>query len=106
MLADSVLHKRSLVSLVSEYLDVFATSDSDVGTTSLTFHERDTGDTRPLRQPVRRLPYGEIQRTVEAEIEKLTEARSLARQRRYWLRQCLRFERKMVSGECALTIES
>ena len=74
MLADSVQHKRPLVSLVAEYLDVFAESDSDVGTTGLTFHEIDTGDTRPLHQPVRRLPYGEMRRAVESEIEKLTDA--------------------------------
>ena len=74
MLADSVQHKRPLVSLVSEYLDVFAVSDSDVGTTGLTFHEIDTGDTRPLRQPVRLLPYGEMRRAVQSEIEKLTDA--------------------------------
>ena len=73
MLADSVPHKRPLVSFVSEYSDVFAESNFDVGTTSLTFHEIDTGDTLPHRQPVRRLPVGEIQRAVEAEIEKLTE---------------------------------
>ena len=57
-----------------KYLDVFAESDSDVGTTSLAFHEIDAADTRPLRQPVRRLPYGEVREAVVKEIEKLTNA--------------------------------
>ena len=52
-LPDSTPHKRPLISLVCKYIDVFAKSDSDVGTTNLTFHEIDTADTRPLRQPVR-----------------------------------------------------
>ena len=73
-LADSTPHKRSLVSLVFNYLDVFAECDSDVGTTSLAFHKIDTADTRPLKQPVRRLPYGEVRVAVVKEIEKLTNA--------------------------------
>ena len=60
--------------MVAKYLDVFAESDSDVGTTNLTFHEIDTGDVRLLRQPVRRLPYGEMRTAVESEIEKLVGA--------------------------------
>ena len=39
MLADSVPHKRPIVSLVSVHLDVFAESNSDVGTTGFTFHK-------------------------------------------------------------------
>ena len=53
---------------------MFAESDSDVGTTSLAFHEIDTADTRSLRQPARRLPYGEVRKAVVNEIEKLTNA--------------------------------
>ena len=45
-----------------------------MGTTSLAFHEIDTPDTRLLRQPVRRLPYGEVREAVAKEIDKLTNA--------------------------------
>ena len=45
-----------------------------MGTTILTFHEIDTADTHPLRQPVRLLPYGEVREAVVKEIEKLTNA--------------------------------
>ena len=71
-LHDSSPHKRSLGWLVSKNLDIFAESDADVGTTSLAFHEIDTPDTRPFRQPVRRLPYGEVRKAVANEIVKLT----------------------------------
>ena len=50
---------------MAKYLDIFAEYDSDVGTTNLTFHEIDTGDMRPLRQPVRRVPYGEMRAAIE-----------------------------------------
>ena len=73
-LPDLTPHKRPLVSLVCKYLDIFAESDADVGTTSLAFNESDTPDTRPLRQPVRRLQYGEVREAVAKEIEKLTNA--------------------------------
>ena len=73
-LPDSTPHKLLLVSLVCKYLDIFAESDADVGTTSLVFHEIDTPDTRPLRQFVRRLPYGEVREALAKEIEKLTNA--------------------------------
>ena len=49
-------------------------SDNDVGTTSLVCHEIDTGTTRPLRQPARRLPYGEQRGAVESESSKLVDA--------------------------------
>ena len=69
-LLDTASHKQQLLSLVAKYLDIFAECDSDVGTTNLTFHEIETGDVRPLCQPVRRLPYGEMRDAVEFEVDK------------------------------------
>ena len=63
------IHKRSLILFVCKYIDLLAECDSDVGTTSLAFHEIDTADTRPLRQP-----HGELRQAVVNEIEKLTNA--------------------------------
>ena len=73
-LPDSAAHKSQLLALASKYLDIFAESDSDVGITDLAFHEIDTGDVRPLRQPVRRIPYGEMRAAVEHEVDKLVNA--------------------------------
>ena len=56
-LDDSVPHKQQLVSLISNYLDIFAENDFDVDSTNLTVHEIDTSEVYPLRQHVRRLPY-------------------------------------------------
>ena len=73
-LSDIAPHKQQLLSLVARYLDIFAECDADVGTTNLTFYEINTGDVRPLRQPIRRLPHGEIRAAVESEIDKLVSA--------------------------------
>ena len=39
ILDDSVPHKQQLVSLILNYIDIFAENDSEVGSTNLTFHE-------------------------------------------------------------------
>ena len=74
LLLDSTPHKRPLVSLFCNYIDIVDESDADVGTTNLAFYEIDTHDTRPLRQPVRCLSYGEVREAVAKEIEKLNNA--------------------------------
>ena len=71
---DTAPHKQQLFLQVVKYLDIFAECDSDVGTTNLTFHEIETVDVRPLRQPVRHLPYGEMRAAVEFEVDKLVAA--------------------------------
>ena len=63
--------KSKLHKLIVEHLDIFAECDSDVGTTVIVFHEIDTGDSRPLRQPARRTPYGDQRTAIENEITKL-----------------------------------
>ena len=74
VLHNTAPYKQQLLALVAAYLDVFAECKSDVGTTNVAFHEIDTGDVRPLRKPVRRLPYGEMRVVVEFEIDKLVAA--------------------------------
>ena len=59
---------------MAKYLDIFAECDSDVGTTNLTFYEIDTNHVRPLCQPVRRVPYGEMLTAVEFKVDKLVSA--------------------------------
>ena len=73
-LPDATSHKQPLICHVTMFIDTFAENHDDVGTTSLTFNKIDTADIRPLRQPVRRLPYGEIRAGVESEVDKLVSA--------------------------------
>ena len=51
--------KGRLKELLLEFNDVFSTSDQDLGRTSVCEHRIDTGESRPVRQPLRRqpLPY-------------------------------------------------
>ena len=44
--------------MIDEFIDVFSECDSDVRFMNVVFHEIDTGASRPLRQPARRIPYG------------------------------------------------
>ncbi|KAK6172537.1 hypothetical protein SNE40_016172 [Patella caerulea] len=47
-----------LESLVTEFHDIFAVNDSDVGCFSGITHHIDTGNAKPIRQPPRRTPLG------------------------------------------------
>ena len=49
--------KERLKSLLNEFKDILSIDDDDLGQTKLVYHEIDTGDARPIRQPARRLPF-------------------------------------------------
>ena len=51
--------KRKLRDLLSQFGDVISTGDRDLGKTSMVFHTIDTGDSVPVRQAARRLPYSQ-----------------------------------------------
>ena len=48
--------KQELKSLLFEFSDVFASGEFDLGTFSALEHEIDTGDSRPIKQRMRRTP--------------------------------------------------
>ena len=48
--------KNRFFSLISEYQDIFARDNSDLGMTDLIEHEIDTGSTKPIKQAPRRVP--------------------------------------------------
>ena len=43
--------------LMKEYADVFALDSSELGSTNLVAHSINTGDTPPIKQPIRRIPF-------------------------------------------------
>ena len=47
-----------LARFVTEYVDVFAKDDMDLGCCTILEHEIDTGDAKPIRQPMQRTPLG------------------------------------------------
>ncbi len=62
--------KTELAALLCKYSDVFSKDKEDIGRTSLIKHEIDTGETRPIKQAPRRLPF--TKRNIEREeIEKM-----------------------------------
>jgi hypothetical protein len=55
-----------LEELLNEYEDIFAGADEDYGRTQKVYHVIDTGDTRPIRQPLKRVP-----RAKQAEVKEM-----------------------------------
>jgi hypothetical protein len=47
---------QELEELLTEYEDIFAVDSDDHGQTNKMYHQTDTGDAQPIRQPPRRLP--------------------------------------------------
>ena len=56
--------------LVREYSDIFALDSMQLGTTDLVTYSIDTGDRRPILQPLRRIPFA-LQHTVEEMDQKM-----------------------------------
>ena len=52
------------------YSDIFALDSTELGTTDLVIHLIDTGDSHPIRQPLKRIPFA-LQRTVEEMVQKM-----------------------------------
>ena len=62
--------KERLAKLLQSYQDVFARSSSDLGRCERIQHKINTGNAIPVRQPERRLPFGETL-AEQAEIKKM-----------------------------------
>ena len=56
--------------LFGEYSDIFALDSTELGTTGLITHSTDTGDSHPIHQPLRRIPFA-LQRTMEEMVQKM-----------------------------------
>ena len=63
-------YKHSLVAVIDRGLDAFAATDDDVGSTTLTAHKIDTGNSVPFREKLRPLPWSRRE-FVDREIERL-----------------------------------
>ena len=64
--------REQLADTVNEYADIFVGPDGRLGHTDVIEHEIDTGDARPIKLPVRRLPIAQRE-VAEKEIEKMLE---------------------------------
>ncbi len=48
---------QQVMGLATEFADVFALGPSEMGSTDLVTHCIDTGDSPPIKQPARRIPF-------------------------------------------------
>ena len=60
--------RKQLQLLVSEFRDVFALTDEELGLTKLTVHKIDTGDSPPIKRPPHRMAPGKLPE-MKAEVE-------------------------------------
>lgn len=54
-------NENESTNLLKRYKNVFAKSSDDIGRTNLIQHEINTGNAVPIRQPLRRIPFGKRQ---------------------------------------------
>ena len=59
-------HRGEVADLLTEFADVFSTSDDDLGKTGIVRHQINTGGAQPIQQWARRMP---IHQRAEAETE-------------------------------------
>ena len=64
--------RPALAKFLREYEDVFAKDSGDLGRTKVVQHYIDTGDSRPIKQPPRRIPLHR-KKVVQEEVEKMLE---------------------------------
>ena len=63
---------KKVKDLILEYDDVFSKSRDDIGHTNLEKHKIDTGDSLPIKQPPRRLPFA-LKSVVDDQVNQLLE---------------------------------
>jgi len=51
----------ALKTILMKHQDVFSQNENDLGRTSIIMHHIDTGDARPVRQPLRRYPPAHLE---------------------------------------------
>lgn len=65
--------ENELVNFVLHYSDIFVGPDGELGRTDLTANKIDTGDTKPIKLPPRRLPISQrdiAEREIESMLQK------------------------------------
>ncbi len=62
--------REELAAAFYKYWDVFSSDPTDMGRTGLAKHTINTGDQRPVRLPLRRLPIAK-QEIVQEEVQKM-----------------------------------
>ena len=65
--------KEQIRGLLHEFRDIFSRNEFDIGETNLGEHAIDTGDAKPIRQPLRRHPQQLLQ-DIDTQVQKMVEA--------------------------------
>ena len=87
--------------LVSDFSDVFSSGDGDLGRTSLVEHTIDTGDSRPVKVPPRRIPIHKRQEAEET-VEKLKQQGLIEPSKSPWSSALVFVKKKDGSLRCCV----
>ena len=64
--------KKEVIKLLSKYSHIFSESDSDLGRSGIIKHQIPTGEARPIKQPMRRIPV-HLRDEVDQQIDRMLE---------------------------------
>ena len=62
--------QRQVAKLLNKYSNVFSETDDDIGRTGVLKHRIPTGEAKPIRQPLRRVPY-HMQKEMDEQIDNM-----------------------------------
>ena len=97
------VQRDKFVALLSQYSDVVATNNEELGRTSILSHKIDTGDATPIRQQARRVPLPQREKVQEL-LKDMMEKKSFPHQRVHGHPLWSWLQRRMGPHGFALTI--
>ena len=75
--------RHTLKSILTSYVDVFALTNSELGTTQLVTHSIDTGNHSPIKQPLQRTPFA-FRATVDRLVQEMVDQRVVELSKSLW----------------------
>jgi len=76
--------RERLKKILGEFLDIFSTGEYDVGQTDISRHTIDTGDSKPIKQVLRRQPYAHLE-IIDKQVAEMLKAEIIEESRSPWV---------------------
>ena len=92
---------RGFCELMMKYRRIFSESDEDLGLTDIMMHRIDTGNARPIRQPLRRFPPAHVE-AISKEVDKLLAQRVIEPAASPWASNIVLVRKQDGSYRCCI----
>jgi len=93
--------RRRLVMLLMEFSNAFSTGENDLGWTNVVTHSIETGDNRPVRQPLRRHPPAHLE-AIQQHVSNMLEQGVITPARSPWASNLVLVKKKDGSLRCCV----